>query len=89
LVNTHVHVTALVYARLYANYLLRGRGYFVDKQCCYLLTKYIFRRPDITEVLHGSALLFRTILVKVKVKFTLEQAMKAHRGIRAVALLFL
>jgi hypothetical protein len=28
-------------------------------------------------------------LVKVKVKFTLEQAMKAHRGRRGIALLFL
>jgi hypothetical protein len=29
------------------------------------------------------------IAVKVKVKFTLEQAMKVHRGSRGIALLFL
>ena len=29
------------------------------------------------------------VKVKVKVKFTLEQAMKAHRGSRDIALLFL
>ena len=29
------------------------------------------------------------MMVKVKVKFTLEQATKAHRGSRGIALLFL
>jgi hypothetical protein len=36
-------------------------------------------------------LLFRTLAVKVKVKvkFTVEQAMKAQRGSRGIAVLFL
>jgi hypothetical protein len=35
-------------------------------------------------------LLTRSLIkVKVKVKFSLEQAMKAHRGSRGIALLFL
>jgi hypothetical protein len=33
--------------------------------------------------------IFTEILVKVKVKFTLEQATKAERGSRVIALLFL
>ena len=33
--------------------------------------------------------LFGTVKVKVKVKFTLEQATKARRGSRGIALLFL
>jgi hypothetical protein len=34
-------------------------------------------------------MLIQNIAVKVKVKFTLEQVMKAQRGSRGIALLFL
>jgi hypothetical protein len=38
---------------------------------------------------HPSRKIVKKILVKVKVKFTPAQAMKAHRGSRGIALLFL
>ena len=45
-------------------------------------------QTDITKVLHrGSYKIL--VLVKVKVEFTLEQAMKAQGGSRGVAVLFL
>jgi hypothetical protein len=43
----------------------------------------------VTGLLISNITTVQIITMKVKVKFTLEQATKAHRGIRGIALLFL
>ena len=48
---------------LHSHDTLRGRGYFVDKQSCYWLRKYIYQRTEfVTEVVHVSTLHYRTII---------------------------
>jgi len=45
--------------------------------------------PDFWKLSDSSIYIMFDILVKVKVKFTLEQALKAQRGNRGIPLLFL
>jgi len=58
------HVREVVETRLHSHDTLRGCGYFVDNQSFYLLRKYSYARAEfVTEVVHGSTLHFRTVIV--------------------------
>jgi len=54
-----------------------------------LLLMWLQRHISHTTQYSASAYTFRLIKVKVKVKFTLQQATKDQRGSRCIALLFL
>jgi hypothetical protein len=61
-------------------------GYFVDKQSCSLLWKYVYQRLYfVTTVVHECTLLFRTILVKYcntsKAKFLALHFIFSHKQI--------
>jgi len=49
--------------RLHSHDTLRGSGFFVGKESCCLLRKYVYETPEfVTEVLHGCTLHFRIVL---------------------------
>ena len=59
----HWHVREVVETRLHSHGTVRGSGYFIDKQSCYWLRKYVYQRTEfVTEDVHGSTLHYRTVI---------------------------